>query len=381
MLYASMTTRRLFLFRMGGLLALIGAMIALMTNAAHAVERIREVASISGIRSNPLVGYGLVVGLDGTGDQTTQAPFTGQSVRSMLETLGVSLPPGTAQLRNVAAVLVTADLPPYVRPGQRMDITISSIGNSKSLRGGTLIMTPLRAADGQIYAVAQGNVIVSGFGAATSKASTVVNHLSVGRIPDGAVIERAVPPASGPLDLVTLELRRNDFALAQAVTDAVNLAFGPDTAVPVDSRAVNVRTPSDPGRRVGFLAKLEALQIGATRDTARVVVNARTGSVVMNQTVTIENCAIAHGGLTVKINKEPVVSQPNAFSQGKTVETSKDTIEITQAESALVEVKPGANLSDVVRAINLLGANPQDLIAILQAMKIAGALKADLEVI
>jgi flagellar P-ring protein precursor FlgI len=381
MLYASMTTRRLFLFRMGGLLALIGATIALMTNAAHAVERIREVASISGIRSNPLVGYGLVVGLDGTGDQTTQAPFTGQSVRSMLETLGVSLPPGTAQLRNVAAVLVTADLPPYVRPGQRMDITISSIGNSKSLRGGTLIMTPLRAADGQIYAVAQGNVIVSGFGAATSKASTVVNHLSVGRIPDGAVIERAVPPASGPLDLVTLELRRNDFALAQAVTDAVNLAFGPDTAVPVDSRAVNVRTPSDPGRRVGFLAKLEALQIGATRDTARVVVNARTGSVVMNQTVTIENCAIAHGGLTVKINKEPVVSQPNAFSQGKTVETSKDTIEITQAESALVEVKPGANLSDVVRAINLLGANPQDLIAILQAMKIAGALKADLEVI
>jgi len=381
MLYASMTTRRLFLFRMGGLLALIGAMIALMTNAAHAVERIREVASISGIRSNPLVGYGLVVGLDGTGDQTTQAPFTGQSVRSMLETLGVSLPPGTAQLRNVAAVLVTADLPPYVRPGQRMDITISSIGNSKSLRGGTLIMTPLRAADGQIYAVAQGNVIVSGFGAATSKASTVVNHLSVGRIPDGAVIERAVPPASGPLDLVTLELRRNDFALAQAVTDAVNLAFGPDTAVPVDSRAVNVRTPSDPGRRVGFLAKLEALQVGATRDTARVVVNARTGSVVMNQTVTIENCAIAHGGLTVKINKEPVVSQPNAFSQGKTVETSKDTIEITQAESALVEVKPGANLSDVVRAINLLGANPQDLIAILQAMKIAGALKADLEVI
>jgi flagellar P-ring protein precursor FlgI len=381
MLYASMTTRRLFLFRMGGLLALISATIAFMTNAAHAVERIREVASISGIRSNPLVGYGLVVGLDGTGDQTTQAPFTGQSVRSMLETLGVSLPPGTAQLRNVAAVLVTADLPPYVRPGQRMDITISSIGNSKSLRGGTLIMTPLRAADGQIYAVAQGNVIVSGFGAATSKASTVVNHLSVGRIPDGAVIERAVPPASGPLDLVTLELRRNDFALAQAVTDAVNLAFGPDTAVPVDSRAVNVRTPSDPGRRVGFLAKLEALQVGATRDTARVVVNARTGSVVMNQTVTIENCAIAHGGLTVKINKEPVVSQPNAFSQGKTVETSKDTIEITQAESALVEVKPGANLSDVVRAINLLGANPQDLIAILQAMKIAGALKADLEVI
>jgi flagellar P-ring protein precursor FlgI len=376
-----MTTRRLFLFRMGGLLALISATIAFMTNAAHAVERIREVASISGIRSNPLVGYGLVVGLDGTGDQTTQAPFTGQSVRSMLETLGVSLPPGTAQLRNVAAVLVTADLPPYVRPGQRMDITISSIGNSKSLRGGTLIMTPLRAADGQIYAVAQGNVIVSGFGAATSKASTVVNHLSVGRIPDGAVIERAVPPASGPLDLVTLELRRNDFALAQAVTDAVNLAFGPDTAVPVDSRAVNVRTPSDPGRRVGFLAKLEALQVGATRDTARVVVNARTGSVVMNQTVTIENCAIAHGGLTVKINKEPVVSQPNAFSQGKTVETSKDTIEITQAESALVEVKPGANLSDVVRAINLLGANPQDLIAILQAMKIAGALKADLEVI
>ncbi|NBT79822.1 MAG: flagellar basal body P-ring protein FlgI, partial [Betaproteobacteria bacterium] len=276
---------------MGGLLALIGAAIALMTNAAHAVERIKEVASISGIRSNPLVGYGLVVGLDGTGDQTTQAPFTGQSVRSMLETLGVSLPPGTAQLRNVAAVLVTADLPPYVRPGQRMDITISSIGNSKSLRGGTLIMTPLRAADGQIYAVAQGNVIVSGFGAATSKASTVVNHLSVGRIPDGAIIERAVPPASGPLDLVTLELRRNDFALAQAVTDAVNLAFGPDTAVPVDSRAVNVRTPSDPGRRVAFLAKLEALQIGATRDAARVVVNARTGSVVMNQTVTIENCA------------------------------------------------------------------------------------------
>jgi flagellar P-ring protein precursor FlgI len=351
------------------------------SGTAHSIERIKEVAMISGVRTNPLVGYGLVVGLDGTGDQTTQAPFTGQSVRSLLETLGVSLPPGTSQLRNVAAVLVTADLPPSVRPGQRIDITISSIGNSRSLRGGTLIMTPLRAADGQIYAIAQGNIIVSGFGASTSKASTVVNHLSVGRIPDGAIIERAVPPPSGPLDLVTLELRRSDFALAQAVTDAVNLAFGPETAVPVDSRAVNVRTPADPGRRVGFLARLEALQIGATRDAARVVVNARTGSVVMNQTVTITNCAIAHGGLTVKINKEPIVSQPNSFSQGTTVETSKDTIEITQVESALTEVKAGANLSDVVRAINLLGANPQDLIAILQAMKTAGALKADLEVI
>ena len=373
--------RRFWVPLIGRFALSLGVVLAVCSGGAAALERIKEVASISGIRANPLVGYGLVVGLDGTGDQTTQAPFTGQSVRSMLETLGVSLPPGTAQLRNVAAVLVTADLPPYVRPGQRMDITISSIGNAKSLRGGTLIMTPLRAADGQIYAVAQGNIIVSGFGASTSKASTVVNHLSVGRIPDGAIIERAVPPPSGPLDLVTLELRRSDFALAQAVTDAVNLAFGPDTAVPVDSRAVNVRTPSDPGRRVGFLARLEALQIGATRDAARVVVNARTGSVVMNQTVTIENCAIAHGGLTVKINKEPIVSQPNALSQGTTVETSKDTIEITQAESALTEVKAGANLSDVVRAINLLGANPQDLIAILQAMKMAGALKADLEVI
>jgi len=232
----------------------LGLWIALGSGSAFAIERIKEVATISGVRANPLVGYGLVVGLDGTGDQTTQAPFTGQSVRSMLETLGVSLPPGTAQLRNVAAVLVTADLPPYVRPGQRMDITISSIGNSKSLRGGTLIMTPLRAADGQIYAVAQGNIIVSGFGASTSKASTVVNHLSVGRIPDGAIIERAVPPPSGPLDLVTLELRRSDFALAQAVSDAVNQAFGPETAVPVDSRAVNVRTPSDPG--VGLVSWL-----------------------------------------------------------------------------------------------------------------------------
>ena len=353
---------------------------ALWVCGAHA-ERIKEVATISGVRSNPLVGYGLVVGLDGTGDQTTQAPFTMQSVRSMLETLGVSLPPGAAQLRNVAAVLATADLPPFVRPGQRVDVTISSIGNSRSLRGGTLIMTPLRAADGQIYAVAQGNVIVSGFGASTSKASTVTNHLSVGRIPDGAIIERSVAPPSGPTDLVTLELRRSDFALAQAVTDAVNGAFGANTAVPVDSRAINVRTPADPGRRVAFLARLEALPIAATRDAARVVVNARTGSVVMNQTVTLDNCAIAHGGLTIKINKEPLVSQPNALSQGQTVETSKDTIEITQQESALTELKAGANLSDVVRALNMLGANPQDLIAILQAMKMAGALKADLEVI
>jgi len=359
-----------------------GLLLAAFTVAPSlAAERIKEVATISGVRSNPLVGYGLVVGLDATGDQTTQAPFTGQSVRSMLETLGVSLPPGTSQLRNVAAVLVTADLPPSVRPGQKIDITISSIGNSKSLRGGTLVMTPLRAADGQIYAIAQGNVIVGGFGASTSKASTVVNHLSVGRIPDGATIERSVPPPTGPVDLVTLELRRNDFALAQAVSDAVNAAFGPDTAVAVDGRAVNVRAPAEPGRRVAFLARLEALPVGATIDSARVVINARTGSVVMNQTVTIENCAIAHGGLTVKINKEPLVSQPNSFSQGKTVETSKDTIEITAAESALVELKSGANLSDVVRALNLLGANPQDLISILQAMKMAGALKADLEVI
>ena len=298
--------------------ALAGAFTALATvSPAKGAERIRDLASIQGVRPNQLIGYGLVVGLDGSGDQTTQTPFTVQSIMAMLSQMGVNLPPGTSlQLKNVAAVMVTTMLPPFASPGQQLDITVSSMGNAKSLRGGTLLLTPLKGADGNIYAMAQGNVLVSGAGAAQGGSSVQVNHLSAGRIPAGATVERSVPTAIAQGGSVRLELNSTDFDNARRIAVAINQAMGEGVASALDGRVVEVRAPATPNERVAFLGRLENLAVDVATGSARVIINARTGSVVMTQAVSIETCAIAHGNLSVSIQSTPVVSQPNALSTG-----------------------------------------------------------------
>ena len=348
----------------------------------HAQTRIRDLASVQGVRSNPVYGYGLVIGLDGTGDQTTQTPFTSQSMVSMLAQSGVNLPPGgTLQLKNVASVMVTANMPAFAQPGQALDVTVSSIGNSKSLKGGMLLMTPLKGVDGQVYALAQGQLVVGGAGASAGGSKVTVNHLSAGRIPNGALIERPIQSPFLLGETLQLELSSTDFSNAIRVSDAINKSMGADTAQALDGRIIKVRAPSNPNDRVSFLSKIQELSIDKSVGSAKVIVNSRTGSVVMNQAVSLESCAVAHGNLTVKINSTPVVSQPNPFSQGQTVVAEKSDIEISQTGGELIEIKGAAQLSDVIKALNALGATPQDLVSILQAMQTAGSLKAEIEVI
>lgn len=356
---------------------------ALFATAAPAcADKIKDITSIGGVRSNQLIGYGIVVGLDGSGDQTTQTPFTVQSVLNMLTQLGVQLPPSTSlQLKNVAAVTVTATLPPFSRTGQALDVTVSSIGNAKSLRGGTLLMSPLKGADGQIYAIAQGNLVVAGAGAAAGGASTQVNQLSVGRIPNGATVEREVPGGIGQGETITLALRDADFTTANRISQTINAALGGNTAVALDSRTIEVRAPQDTGARVAFLSRLENLTVTPGEVTPKVIINARTGSVVMNQAVTLEPCAISHGNLTVTISTDNSVSQPPALSGGNTEKNQNTSIDIKADKGGVTTLPRSANLSQVVRALNQIGATPQDLLAILQAMKEAKALKADLEII
>jgi flagellar P-ring protein precursor FlgI len=323
-----------------------------------------------------------VVGLDGSGDQTTQTPFTVQSVVSMLQQMGVNLPPGSSlQLKNVAAVMVTTALQAFAQPGQMIDVTVSSIGNAKSLRGGTLLMTPLKGADGQVYAMAQGNIVVSGAGASANGSKVQINHLSVGRISEGATVERAVPTSFGQGDAINLELNTADFSTASKVVDAINQRFGSDTAAALDGRVIRVRAPETTQDRVAFLGALESISVSPALAVARVILNARTGSVVMNQAVTLDSCAISHGNLSVTIRTEPVISQPGPLSNGTTVSTQRSQVEISSEPGQLMLLKAGASLADVVKALNAIGATPQDLLAILQAMKAAGALHAELEVI
>jgi len=344
--------------------------------------RIKELASVQGARSNPLVGYGLVVGLDGTGDQTTSTPFTAQSIAAMLQQMGVTVPPGASmQLKNVAAVLVTAQLPPFAQPGQTLDVNVSSLGNAKSLRGGTLIATPLKGADGQVYALAQGNLIVGGAGASAGGSKVQINHLSAGRVPEGATVERAVPTPLNQGEYLQLDLNANDFGTAREVAKAINTKMGEGVAQALDGRVIRVRMPPEPDARVSFMADIENLPIERAAPAARVVINARTGSIVVNQSVTLSSCAVAHGNLSVTISTTPVVSQPGPLSGGQTVAREKSDITINQAPGSLIQMPAGTQLVDVVKALNSLGATPQDLLAILQAIKAAGALNAELEVI
>jgi flagellar P-ring protein precursor FlgI len=346
---------------------------------AHA-ERVKDLATIQGVRTNQLIGYGLVVGLDGSGDQTTQAPFTTQSLQAMLQQQGVTLPPGVnPQLKNTAAVMITAQLPSFAQPGQPIDVTVSSIGNAKSLRGGTLLLTPLKGADGLIYAMAQGNVVVGGAGAAAAGSRVQINHLSAGRVPGGATVERVVPNTVLAGNTIQLELKAGDFTVATQVAEAINRRIGP-VADALDARVIRVKLPEG-DKRVAFMSIMENIEVASATPAARVIVNARTGSVVMNQTVTLAPSAVAHGNLSVSISTTPVISQPGAFSQGTTVQAEKADIQIKQDGAALMLLEQGARLADVVKALNSLGATAQDLIAILQALKAAGSLKAELEII
>jgi len=354
---------------------------AFVNPQSASAAKLRDISTISGVRSNQLIGYGLVVGLDGSGDQTTQTPFTIQATISMLQSLGVTLPPGVRmQLRNTAAVMVTAVLPPFARPGQSLDVTVSSIGNAKSLKGGMLLMTALRGPDGQVYAVAQGSVLIPGSSASGGGASSVTNHQSAGRVPVGALVERS-PPQAIEDEVLQVELKRADFTQVQRVVEAVSRRFGPNVSAPIDSRAIQIRLPSAQSDRVRFISELESLEVDHVEDTPRVVINSRTGSVVMNQGVRLDPVAVAHGSLTVKITRDTGVSQPQPFSQGQTAIASKTNIDVSVGSGSLGALPKGASLEEVVRALNLLGANAQDLVAILQAIKAAGALNAELELI
>jgi flagellar P-ring protein precursor FlgI len=355
---------------------------ALWWPAPAQAMRLKEVATVQGVRTNQLVGYGLVVGLDGTGDQTTSTPFTTQSINALLQQMGVTVPAGTSmQLKNVAAVMVTAQLPPFAQPGQQVDVTVSSLGNAKSLRGGTLIATPLKGADGQIYALAQGNLVVGGAGASAAGSKVQINHLSAGRVPEGATVERAVPTPLNQGEYLQLDLNANDYNTAREVARAVNAKMGAGVAQALDGRVVRVRMPASTDARVAFMADIENLPLELAAPAAKVVINARTGSVVVNQTVTLNACAVAHGSLSVTINSTPMVSQPGPLSNGTTVSRDKADITIRQEPGSLIQLPAGTKLADVVKALNSLGATPQDLLAILQAMKTAGALNAEIEVI
>lgn len=350
----------------------------LLVSSAWA-DRIKDIANVAGVRDNQLVGYGLVVGLDGTG---ATSKFAQQSIISMLGQMGVNLPPtDSVSLKNVSAVMLTASLPAFAKPGQTIDVTVSALDNAKSLRGGTLLMSTLKGADGQVYAVAQGNVLVGGAGASAGGSSQVVNHLSAGRIPAGATVERAVGTRLGQGEFINLELKETDFTTASRATDAINRAFGRGTATPLDGRQIQVRAPQDPGQRVAFMSQLENVDINRAQPTPKVILNARTGSIVMNQLVTLDKCAIAHGNLSVTITGEPQVSQPNALSGGQTVVTQAADVQVKSDKGDLIVMPAAATLGDVVKALNAVGATPQDLLSILQAMKASGALKADLEII
>jgi len=357
----------------------------LLAAGQAAAERVKDLASVAGVRSNQLVGYGLVVGLDGTGDQTTQAPFTVQSLISMLNRFGVTVPRNLLsqmQLKNVAAVAVHAELPPFAKPGQRIDVTVSTIGNAKSLRGGTLLMTPLRGADGEVYAVAQGNLVVGGLAAAGEDGSRItVNVPSVGRIPGGATVERTVPTPFAEGTHLVLNLHTPDFTTATRLAQSINQAIGPGTAQPIDAASVRVAAPREPAQRVAFVSVLENLEVEPGEAPARVIINSRTGTVVIGRHVRVLPAAVSHGNLTVTITERPEVSQPPPLSAGSTAVVARSDIEVREEGERMFLFKPGVTLDEIVRAVNEVGAAPSDLVAILEALKQAGALRAELIVI
>jgi flagellar P-ring protein precursor FlgI len=347
-------------------------------------ERVKDLVTIQGVRPNQLIGYGLVVGLDGSGDKNTSAPYTEQSLRNLLTQLGVVVPPlQRLKPKNVAAVSLTAELPPFAKPGTRIDVTVSSIGDAKELRGGTLLMAPLKGADGQVYAVAQGHLIVSGLSASGADGSNVtVNIPTAGRIPGGATVERAVTTPFANGEALTLNLRDGDFTTAKRVADAINKALGAGIAAPLDASSIQVQAPMDAAGRVDFVATIENLEVRSGDAVARVIVNARTGTVIINSAVRVSPAAVSHGNLIVTISENPQVSQPAPFARGRTVVTPQSDVQVQQeGGNRMFVFRPGVSLDALVRAVNQVGAAPSDVVAILDALKRAGALKAELVVI
>ena len=365
-------------------LSLFACAVLAVPGAPARAERIKDIATVNGVRTNQLVGYGLVVGLDGTGDQTSQAPFTIQSITNMLAKFGITIPANAnPQLKNVAAVTVTADLPPFTKPGQTIDVTVASIGNASSLRGGNLLMTPLRGVDGQVYAFAQGSLLVSGFGISGKDGSKIsLNVPSSGRIPNGAGVEREVPMKFATDAHLILNLNTPDFTTAARVAAGINKLLGAGTADALDAVSIRVVAPVDADQRISYLATLEALEIEPGDAPARVIINSRTGTVVISSHVRVTSAAVAHGSLSVTITERSDVSQPNSFTNGTTATvTPRSTIDVQQADARMFLFQAGVNLDEIVRAVNQVGAAPGDLVAILEALKQAGALRAELIVI
>jgi flagellar P-ring protein precursor FlgI len=360
--------------------ALIGAVLAPPAMA----ERVKDLATIQGVRTNQLIGYGLVVGLDGSGDKNTSAPYTEQSLRNLLTQLGVVVPPAIRlKPKNVAAVSLTAELPPFAKPGMKIDVTVASIGDAKELRGGSLLMAPLKGADGQVYAIAQGDLIVGGLSASGADGSSItVNIPTAGRIPGGATVEKVVPTSFATSDSITLNLRDGDFTTAKRVADAINKAVGIGAAEPIDASSIRVSAPADPAQRVNFVASIENVEVRPGEAVAKVIVNSRTGTVIINSAVRVSPAAVSHGNLLVTISENPQVSQPSPFARGRTVVTPQSDVEISRVGGDRMFVfRPGVSLDALVRAINQVGAGPGDIVAILDALKRAGALKAELVVI
>jgi len=346
---------------------------------AHA-ERIKDIASIQGVRSNQLVGYGIVVGLDKSGDKTQ---FTGQSMRSMLTRLGITMPPGTdPKAKNIAAVAVSADLPAFAKPGQQIDITVSSIGDAKSLKGGTLLMSPLKGADGQVYAIAQGNLVVGGLSASGKDGSSItVNNPSVGRVPNGATVERTVNTPFAEGDSLVFNLHTSDFTTANRMAESINNVLGPNTAKAMDATSIKVTAPLDAGQKVTFASMVENMEVSPDDAPAKIIINSRTGTVVINSKVKVQPAAVSHGSLTVTISENPQVSQPAPLSGGQTTVTPQSSVKVEEEKKRMFVFKPGVSLDEIVKAVNDVGASPSDLVAILEALKSAGALRAELIVI
>lgn len=357
-----------------GLLAFPGQVVA---------ERVKDLASIAGVRENPLLGYGLIVGLEGTGDKTGQVRFTEQSLRSMLNQYGVTIPPNVQiQPKNVAAVMVQATMPPFTKPGQLMDVTVSSLGNASSLRGGTLLMTPLRGGDGEVYAIAQGNALVGGVSAEGADGTSVQRNItSVGRIPGGATVERSVGSGFNNSNEIVLNLNVPDFTTATRLENAINEALGSPFAQAQDAVSVVVQGPLYPSERVAFASTLENIEVSPAEATARIIVNSRTGTIVIGENVTVMPAAVAHGNITVTISETVNVTQPNPLANGETVVTPNTQIKVEESEASLLAIKPAVTLNDVVRSLNQVGAATSDLIAILQALKMVGALRGQLVII
>lgn len=356
------------------------ATLCVQLTATVRAERIKDLASIAGVRSNQLVGYGLVVGLPKSGDKTR---FTGQSLTNMLIRLGVNLPPGIdPKAKNVAAVAINAELPAFTKPGQHIDVTVSSIGDAKSLRGGTLLMSPLKGADGNVYAVAQGNLVVGGLSASGQDGSKItVNNPTVGRIPNGATVERSVPSPFAQGNALIFNLHNPDFTTANRMIEAINEVLGPATAQAMDAASIRVSAPSDTSQRVVFASMVENMTVMPDDAPARVIINSRSGTVVINSKVRVQPAAVSHGSLTVTINENPDVSQPEGFSRGRTAVVPQSEISIEEGGQHMFVFNPGVSLDEIVKAVNDVGAAPSDLVAILEALKSAGALRAELIVI